>query len=89
MFTKQMAQRAKAVGAVSMGIAYYPKRRYFGGGERSPGVFAYHFFDARGLEIGHAIPDMGQWGEFSVLERPRVWGESLKRELDMRALDRY
>ena len=89
MFSASMARQAKAAGAVEMGIEYYPKRKYFGGGNRSPGVFAYHFFNSDGLEIGHSIPDLGQWGEFKTFENPRVWGESFKSELVMRDLDRY
>jgi hypothetical protein len=67
-------EKARALGAVSVRYALYPWHPYHG----NSGVFAHYYFNRAGDEVGHYIPDMNSFTEFTP---PRKWSHEMLSEL--------
>lgn len=63
---------ALKLGAVSYGYTSFPRQL---GGPKHPGIFAYHFFNAAGREVGLWMAALGDpvEGSWQVFETPREW----------------
>lgn len=70
-------QKAKALGAVTIRVSYYPPRVFYGE-DMGSGVFVYYYFNVAGDEVGHYIPDLNSFTEF---DPPRKWSEEFLDEL--------
>jgi len=61
-------------GAIEYHNAYYPTVYHDGMPNKPGALFARHYFNAEGTEIGYVIPDFFSHGlGVHVFETPRVW----------------
>ena len=82
MYTNHLSKArevASKAGSVREGVEMYPTRRVWGASTpRSPGVFAYRFFNSDNREVGYYIPDTHAYFEFDT---PRVWAQQFIDDL--------